>query len=307
MQLDDSPHHRTLIKESPEYFCSLHNWDAPLPLGNSLGSNPVERFYDIAYQLHYALLAGDIGLKIVGIVGLLMCILICTGIILWPGWRKLLVGFKIKWKAHPKRVNFDLHKLVGIVAVVFLMFTFFTGFCWNFDGFTSPIIRAVTLSPSQVEPVSKPIVGRSPIGLTAQLKTAQTALPQAALRRIYFPAKPEDALRFRLKLPQEAVEYGNSNVYLDQYSGKVLRVDNGLQLPLGDRVLNAFVPLHYGTFGGLPMRIFYVFVGLSPLTLFITGFVMWWYRKRLKRVLSEPATIAEQQENQLLAEAYKLW
>ena len=276
-------------------------------LGNTLQPNAEQQFFSTVYKLHYALLAGDSGTKIVGVVGLLMCILITTGVMLWSGWRKLMAGFKIKWNAHPKRVSFDLHKVVGIVAVVFLLFTFFTGFCWNFNEFTEPMIRAVTLSPQQIEPVSKPIVGRSPIGLTAQLKTAQTALPQAALRRIYFPAKPEDALRFRLKLPQEAVEYGNSNVYLDQYSGKVLRVDNGLQLPLGDRVLNAFVPLHYGTFGGLPMRIFYVFVGLSPLTLFITGFVMWWYRKRLKRVLSEPATIAEQQENQLLAEAYKLW
>ena len=38
MQLDDSPHHRTLIKESPEYFCSLHNWDAP----GSIERSPVQ-------------------------------------------------------------------------------------------------------------------------------------------------------------------------------------------------------------------------------------------------------------------------
>ncbi|MEH2423610.1 MAG: PepSY-associated TM helix domain-containing protein [Nostoc sp.] len=45
-------------------------------------------------------------------------------------------------------------------------------------------------------------------------------------------------------------------------------------------MLNFFTPLHYGTFGGLPTRILYVFVGLTPLILFITGFVMWQYRKR---------------------------
>ncbi|WP_442938394.1 PepSY domain-containing protein [Nostoc sp.] len=41
------------------------------------------------------------------------------------------------------------------------------------------------------------------------------------------------------------------------------------------RILNSFGPLHFGTFWGLPSRIFYVFVGLAPLILFITGFVMW--------------------------------
>jgi uncharacterized iron-regulated membrane protein len=259
-------------------------------LGNTLEPSAVQHFFSTAYKLHYALLAGDIGIKIAGLAGLLMCILTLTGVMLWPGWRKLIAGFKIKWNAHPKRVNFDLHKVIGIIAVVFLLFTFFTGFCWNFYEFTDPIIRAVTLSPNQVEPVSKPIAGQSTVGLTAQFKTAQTALPNAVLRRIYFPAKPEDALRFRFKLPQEDVEYGNSNVYLDQYNGKVLRVDNGLKLPLGDRILNSFVLLHYGTFWGLPSRIFYIFVGFTPLVLWITGFVMWWYRKQKITGLSNQET-----------------
>ncbi|MEH2286250.1 PepSY-associated TM helix domain-containing protein [Nostoc sp.] len=86
--------------------------------------------------------------------------------------------------------------------------------------------------------------------------------------------------QIRYKFPQEIEDDGNSDVYLNQYSGKVLRVDNALKPSLGDRILNSFTPLHFGTFGGLPTRILYVFVGLAPLILFITGFVMWQYRKR---------------------------
>ena len=51
---------------------------------------------------------------------------------------------------------------------------------------------------------------------------------------------------------------------------------------LGDRILNSFNDLHYGTFWGLPSRIFYMFVGFAPLILFITGFVMWKHRYRIK-------------------------
>ncbi|MEH1845738.1 MAG: PepSY-associated TM helix domain-containing protein [Nostoc sp.] len=51
---------------------------------------------------------------------------------------------------------------------------------------------------------------------------------------------------------------------------------------MGDRILNSFSPLHYGTFGGSPTRIFYLFVGLAPLILSVTGFVMWWYRYKGK-------------------------
>ncbi|MBP5974869.1 PepSY domain-containing protein [Brasilonema sp. CT11] len=232
----------------------------------------------ILLKLHVSLMAGETGTIIVGIAAFLMCILTITGFILWPGWRKLIAGFKIKLDAHPQRANFDIHKVAGIITVVFLFFTSFTGFCWNFGGFTEPIIYAVTFTPEQSELVSKPIAGKSTLGLTQQLKIANAALPSAVTKSIYFPDKPEDALQIRMKLPQESSDYGDSNVYLDQYSGEVLRVDNGLKMPLGDRVLNSFTPLHYGTFGGLPTRILYVFVGLAPLVLFLTAFMMSWYR-----------------------------
>ncbi|MEH2121402.1 PepSY-associated TM helix domain-containing protein [Nostoc sp.] len=242
-----------------------------------------ERFFYVVYELHYSLLAGKTGYAIAGIAALLMCILSITGILLWPGWRKLFNGFKIKLDAHPKRVNFDIHKVAGIVTAIFIALTGFTGFCWNFSDYTKPIIYAVTFTRKPAsEPVSVPVPGKTPLQLTDQLKTARATFPNAMLGTIYFPRKPEDALSIRFKLPQDDDENGQSYVYLDQYSGKVLRVDNILEMPLGDRVLNSFEPLHYGTFGGIPTRILYVFVGLAPLILFITGFVMWQYRHPTK-------------------------
>ncbi|MEH2084599.1 MAG: PepSY-associated TM helix domain-containing protein [Nostoc sp.] len=253
-----------------------------------------ERFFYFVYELHYSLLAGKTGYAIAGIAALLMFILSITGIVLWPGWRKLLNGFKIKLNAHPKRINFDIHKVAGIVTAIFIVLTGFTGFCWNFSDFTNPIIYAVTFTnKSASEPVSKLIPGKTPLELTDQLKTARATFPNAMLGTIYFPRKPEDALSIRFKLPQDDDENGQSYVYLDQYSGKVLRVDNILEIPLGDQVLNSFEPLHYGTFGGLPTRILYIFVGLAPLILFITGFVMWWYRRRSTSKLLKEAIFIE--------------
>ncbi|MEH2298994.1 MAG: PepSY-associated TM helix domain-containing protein [Nostoc sp.] len=248
-------------------------------LGDSLHPNAVQRFLQIVYELHTSLKLGDLGLQILGVVGLGMSIVAIAGIILWPGWRKLMAGFKIKWSAHPKRLNFDLHKVSGITTAIFLLFTFFTGFAWNL-GYVDPLVRAITFSPSLPEVVSQPLAGQSPLPLSQQMKTAHLALPDGGLRSIDLTKDPKAPLRLRMKLRQELEEYGNSNVYLDQYSGQVLRVENSLKASLGDKILNSFQPLHFGTFGGLPTRILYVFVGLAPLILFITGFVMWWYRKR---------------------------
>ncbi|MEH2144762.1 MAG: PepSY-associated TM helix domain-containing protein [Nostoc sp.] len=58
-------------------------------LGNSLHPNAVQRFLQIVYELHTSLKLGDLGLQILGVVGLVTCIVAIAGIILWPGWRKL--------------------------------------------------------------------------------------------------------------------------------------------------------------------------------------------------------------------------
>jgi uncharacterized iron-regulated membrane protein len=247
----------------------------------------------IIFQLHYALLAGDIGIKIVGFVAFLLLILTITGIFLWSGWRKLISGFKIKWQAHPKRVNYDVHKVAGIITAVFLGLTAFTGFCWNFYDYAEPAIYALTFTPKSPEPVSQIVADQSALGITEILKTADAALPNGETTFINLPRKPEDAFIIYKKHPQKSNEYGDSSVYLDQYSGKILKLIDGQNLSLAEKVLGSFTPLHYGTFWGLPSRILYVFVGLAPLILFVTGFVMWYYRYRGKKIATPIDTVKE--------------
>ncbi|OKH45969.1 peptidase [Calothrix sp. HK-06] len=233
-------------------------------------------------RLHYELLAGKTGMVIAGIAGLFLFILSATGLILWPGWRKLIAGFKIKSNAHPKRFNFDIHKVAGVVAAVFLTFTGFTGFCWNFYDWSSSAIYALTFTSKPTELVSKPISGKAPVGLSQVLLNADAAIPKAVTTYIGIPDKHDGVIRVGKRQTHETSIYGQSEITLDQYSGQVLRVADSKSLNLGDNILNSFAPLHYGTFWGLPSRILYVFVGLAPLILFVTGFVMWWYRKRKK-------------------------
>lgn len=126
-----------------------------------------------------------------GVAALLLFILSLTGIILWPGWRKLISGFKIKWKnAHPKRVNFDIHKVAGIIAAVFLTFTGFTGFYLNFRGFVIPIIYAVTFTPNPPNPVSQPIAGSTALSLTQLLQKGDAVLPNTLTTASLFTSNP---------------------------------------------------------------------------------------------------------------------
>lgn len=266
--------------------------------GQVMGTMPEsESWLHIALRLHYELLAGNTGMIIAGITGLLLFVLSVTGIVLWPGWRKLIAGFKIKWDGHPKRRNFDLHKVVGIIAAVFLAFTGFTGFCWNFYDWSSSVIYALTFTPKPTELVSKPVLGQAALPIYKILETAGHTFPNSITTYVGVPSKPDGVVRVGKRQAHESLRFGESEVLVDPYTGQPLRVQNSKTLGLGDRVLNAFVPLHYGTFWGTTSRILYVFVGLSPLALFITGFVMWWYRKRRMAKVPvgamEPETIAK--------------
>ena len=238
-------------------------------------------FFSRVLDLHYTLMGGDGGRKLVGIAALLLCVLSVTGIMLWSGWQKLISGFKIKWNAHTKRVNYDIHKVAGIITAVFLTATAFTGFCWNFYEQAEPAIYAATFTPKPPEVKSTLVIGKPTLKLDEILRSSDVALPGATNTFINLPKKPEDVFEIYKKVPGDSDDF-NSYVKLDQFSGNVLYVQDSRRGGLGERVLNSFTPIHYGTFGGLLTRIFYVFVGLSPLVLFITGFVMWRYRYQAK-------------------------
>jgi uncharacterized iron-regulated membrane protein len=264
-------------------------------MGNPEGTSFAAREWEsswvgIIYGLHYKLLAGEAGTLIMGIVSLLTLLLSLTGLVLWPGWRKLIAGFKIKWNAHIKRTNFDIHKVAGIVAAVFLALIGFTGFAWNVpQAKVTEAIHAVTLTPKPADPVSKPITDKQPLPFADLIQRADAVIPNAATTYIAFPKNPEDPFSMGKRQAQESDKWGNTRVYLDQFTGEVTKVQDGLKPTRAEAILNQFGSVHFGTFWGLPSRILYVFVGLAPLILFVTGFVMWWYRKPTIKRRSHPA------------------
>lgn len=240
--------------------------------------------FGIIYQIHYQLLGGQIGQILVGIVGFFVVILSITGIFLWPGWRRLISGFKIKWNAHQKRVNFDIHKLVGIIAAVFLIFTNFTGFLWNFYDISEKIIYALTFTPKLPDPVSQVVAGQSSLKISQIIAKSDEALPGAVTTNISLPESPSGVFRVTKKFPGQQKTDARSFVYLDQYTGKTLQLKDSRQPSRAEFILDSFTPLHYGTFGGIFTRILYVFVGLSPTILLVTGFVMWRLRYKTKDI-----------------------
>ena len=155
-----------------------------------------------------------------------------------------------------------------------------TGFCWNFYDFSHSAIYTLTGSSIAPDPVSKSSVDRPDRGLTEIIKNASIAFPDGVTTSVSIPAEPSEVFSVYKRI-EHGLDYGNT-IYLDRFSGQVVRIDDERKASLGDRIFSSFHPLHYGTFGGLLTRILYVFVGLAPTVLAITGFTMF----RLRRAVT---------------------
>ncbi|MFN0066339.1 MAG: PepSY-associated TM helix domain-containing protein [Limisphaerales bacterium] len=234
------------------------------------------------YELHANLLGGRTGQQVNGVGGLLCVVLLLTGVaVWWPGRGQVVrQGLTIRWRARWKRLNYDLHKVVGIasaallflVAVTGVWFPFQAPFRWAAEKLTGT--SAQENSPAAAVPA--PDAQRLP--LDDAVRAADAVLPGVPANWIGLPEKPGDVLTVRKRLPGEWRLEGMNHVHLEPYTGTVVRADLHAERTPAQRILRAMFPLHAGTFGGLTTRILWVILGLAPALLFVTGFLMWWNR-----------------------------
>ena len=100
-------------------------------------------------------------------------------------------------------------------------------------------------------------------------------MPEGELRRISFPQKAGAPLILRKKRPDDLHPNGMNYIYLDSATGQVLAIDDASKAGWGTRLMNARYPIHIGLWGGTFSRVLAVFIGISPLLLFISGFIIW--------------------------------
>lgn len=254
--------------------------------GTILGSRlPTDHFAGWLFEWHTTLLVGETGEQVMGTAALLLLVLVATGgVVWWPGVRRLADGFRVRWGASWKRVNWDVHRVGGIWSTAFLTVVAVTGASLVFhDAFMAGLNRVTHSPPRPVPPVVEVRLGEAVLPLDSLVRLANRALPGGEVTYVTLPAKPEAALTVRKHFAEELHPNGRNFVYLDPWSGEVLAVEHALRAPAGTRAYNVLYPIHIGRWGGIASRIAYALLGLTPLVLFVSGCLMWWNRTRGKR------------------------
>jgi uncharacterized iron-regulated membrane protein len=234
------------------------------------------------YDLHVRLLSGTTGETVNGIAALLLVILATTGLVVWwPGatlWRSCL---RFEWRARWRRKNYDLHRLTGFFASALLMFVALTGAYFAFPKTYEAIVAWGAHGPSVLlAPRTETGVPRH-ISLDTIYETAVQAMPVAETTLFTFPQQKNAPYSLRRMLPGDWRRTGDNLVYLDQYTGQVIRVNYHRELSWPIRFTRDIYPLHFGTFGGDLTRILWIILGVAPATLYVTGLLMWWNRSIL--------------------------
>ena len=244
-------------------------------------------FYQV-FALHRWLLGGpkSVGKYIVGVATFMFLFTLLTGIILWwPKTQKILAQrLKIKSNAGWKRLNHDLHIVLGFYSAIILFIFAFTGLAWSFEWFNKGIYK-VTNSPlkAPLPPQSVYAENAKTISLDKSLAAAATIYPQSVSYHITLP-KDSTSVITVASLSDNAVHEGATDaVYIDQYNAAVLGKTAYSERSLGARVRSTFKPVHTGSIWGTPSKVVAFIVCVLGCSFPITGTVMWWNRTRKKR------------------------
>lgn len=247
--------------------------------GEILGSRLLNE--TLAYKLHHYhedLLAGRIGSILTGLGSFFLLFLTLSGLVLW--WKRKIIS--VRKGTHWARTAFDAHHAVGICSsVVFLALTV-TGMIIVFSSPTPPL--PMPASAVQDEDAQR-------VTLEAALRVADAALPGARAATITIPANADGSIRVTKKYPNEASPTGRSRVYVDQFSGKLLSVEDARLDSLGTRITRLTRPIHTGAIYGWPTRIVALVGGLMVMLQVVTGFSMWWRRVGSQRIGKKGATV----------------
>ena len=239
------------------------------------------------FDLHHHLFSGETGETIAGIAGCFGLLFVVTGSILW--WRSRRA---FRWRLLPKKFQpgqlVAHHRDIGILVAPLLLVSFLTGV-----GMLFPSATRIVLSPfGQLETRSKPPEARptsAPAQLTSMLAQAKARFPDAELRRLFLPAKPDAPYSVRLRQPFEWNPNGRTVLYFDG-SGNLLKVDDPAAASRATTIHSSFYSIHTGKSGGLAWKLLITLSGLGLTLLGSLACWSFWFRKVKKRRRPEVAT-----------------
>ncbi|SFA59396.1 Uncharacterized iron-regulated membrane protein [Pedobacter suwonensis] len=255
------------------------------PYDGSLVNKGGEDWLQVVEHIHISLLLGKTGKFIIQWSVVIFVVMLITGLILWfPGQMRLLKqSLTIKRKASFKRLNYDLHNVLGFYASFVLLITALTGLYFAFKEvknaasfFTGSKLgqgkAIVSAKPATIDPI--------PVRYNKIYTEAKIKYPGAISTSLSLRGKGE--LRLRMIYPYQWARKQNTFFY-EQATGRMIRAKLFKDYNGADLIEATNYDLHTGRLFGLPNKVLSLLAALVAASLPITGFMIWWQKQKKRK------------------------
>lgn len=236
-----------------------------------------------------------IGSPVVGSACIVFLIILITGLIWW--YPKKWTGktreksFKIKWDAKWKRLNIDLHNVLGFYTFIFVMLLTVSGIVFTFDWFENGVYRGLTGKEKQETgkpPLSDSTITqvryRQPVDLLWSKMNSRYGKMGIGRLDISAPEKASEPYRVMVSFGDGTILY---NARIHYYDGKTLkellwksdRATAYDQLSVGEKAFRMNFDIHTGQILGLPTKTLAFIACIVGASLPVTGVIIWYNRK----------------------------
>ncbi|MFV0541770.1 MAG: PepSY-associated TM helix domain-containing protein [Aestuariibaculum sp.] len=261
----------------------------------TLGGNEFD-FFRFIIDGHRALwLPYNIGRPIVGVCTLVFLLLLITGLIMWwpKKWNKTTrdMSFKIKWKAKFKRINYDLHNVLGFYSLIFALIIAITGVVWSFQWFDQVVyfiasggeIKKVGHHHPHSDLNNKDIVWTdqmSPLD-KAWYRTLEIDKNVQGMYMTPILHDEDDPIEITV-YHDSGTWYDHNEYFYDRYTLEPLEQEGSkyTEAKFADKLSMMNYDLHIGSILGFSGKILAFLVSLICASLPITGFLVWWNKKK---------------------------
>jgi uncharacterized iron-regulated membrane protein len=168
--------------------------------GRILGEQGGQDILSSIHQFHIRLLAGKTGERIMRAAGVIMLVILASGLVLWWRYKR----FTVKRNVPLFRFMFDIHLATGIYSSLFLVFLSATGVIIAFEDSLLPWLYGVTgTAPTARQLPSRPHEGALRISPEDAISAAKRALPGANPLDVEFPGDSTDSYYVRMRFPED--------------------------------------------------------------------------------------------------------
>lgn len=259
--------------------------------GEVLKNDPTIHFFYVTAHLHSQLLMHEPGFWIVAVATIIFLIELITGLILWwpAKWNKHNrdASFKIKWKAKFKRLNYDLHNVMGFYALAICLILTVTGLIIAFEPVQNLTLKIFGTNSEAHEWEHK---------LEDERLENPATMNYAALEKQIFEQHPDkkEIQLYSFNLSDSSSYYvmnvaksiglksaeDAERIYVDRQTGEEIATPGFVSAH--NKVENAWWNLHMGKWMGPVGKLLTFVGGLIATSLPVTGFLIWWGRRKKK-------------------------